>query len=144
MPRMFRAVIACGILWGVSAAGIARGATPNGLVVSPGSAELRGASARQQLIATGTVEGRPLDLTRQVGWRSETPDVVAVDPAGVAHAVGDGEGIVVASLGGHEARATLRVGHTGEASPPTLERDILPMLTRAGCNAGACHGKARG
>src|SRR5262249_2826765 len=26
----------------------------------------------------------------------------------------------------------------------TFERDIVPILTRAGCNAGACHGKARG
>src|SRR5436190_18925301 len=29
-------------------------------------------------------------------------------------------------------------------TPPTYERDVLPVLTRAGCNAGACHGKARG
>jgi len=28
--------------------------------------------------------------------------------------------------------------------PVTFERDVLPILTRAGCNAGACHGKARG
>ncbi len=27
---------------------------------------------------------------------------------------------------------------------PTFERDIQPILTRHGCNAGACHGKARG
>src|SRR3954471_9029153 len=27
---------------------------------------------------------------------------------------------------------------------PTFERDIEPILARAGCNAGACHGKARG
>ena len=26
----------------------------------------------------------------------------------------------------------------------TFERDVEPILTRAGCNAGACHGKARG
>ncbi len=26
----------------------------------------------------------------------------------------------------------------------TFERDIQPLITRAGCNAGACHGKARG
>jgi hypothetical protein len=26
----------------------------------------------------------------------------------------------------------------------TLERDVEPVLTRFGCNAGACHGKARG
>jgi Protein of unknown function (DUF1553)/Protein of unknown function (DUF1549) len=31
-----------------------------------------------------------------------------------------------------------------EPSPPTFEHDVLPILTRAGCNAGACHGKARG
>jgi hypothetical protein len=35
----------------------------------------------------------------------------------------------------------------GEFAPPerpTYEGDVLPILTRAGCNAGACHGKARG
>lgn len=30
------------------------------------------------------------------------------------------------------------------ARVPTLERDIQPLLTRFGCNAGACHGKQRG
>ena len=30
------------------------------------------------------------------------------------------------------------------AAPPTFERDVQPILTRYGCNAGACHGKARG
>src|SRR3954447_15896447 len=25
-----------------------------------------------------------------------------------------------------------------------FELDVVPILTRAGCNAGACHGKARG
>ncbi len=28
--------------------------------------------------------------------------------------------------------------------PVTFERDIQPILTRAGCNSGPCHGKARG
>ncbi len=38
--------------------------------------------------------------------------------------------------------------NTGHAAnpgrSPTFERDIQPILTRYGCNAGACHGKARG
>lgn len=45
----------------------------------------------------------------------------------------------------------LSIAFTSVASPllaaepvPTFERDIQPILTRAGCNAGACHGKARG
>jgi hypothetical protein len=120
------------------------GAVPPDLVLAPGAAELVGASARQQLIATGMVEGRPADLTRQAAWRSETPGVVAVDPDGLVHATGDGEGAVVATFGERQARATFRV--RGTCVPPrvTLERDVLPILTRAGCNAGACHGKARG
>jgi hypothetical protein len=32
----------------------------------------------------------------------------------------------------------------GEVRKPTLERDVEPILTRYGCNAGACHGKQRG
>lgn len=32
----------------------------------------------------------------------------------------------------------------GAERPVTFERDVQPVLTRAGCNAGACHGKARG
>ena len=30
------------------------------------------------------------------------------------------------------------------AAEPTFERHVEPILTRFGCNAGACHGKARG
>src|SRR3954463_13675530 len=30
------------------------------------------------------------------------------------------------------------------AGPPSFERDVEPILARAGCNAGACHGKTRG
>ncbi|WP_337173446.1 DUF1549 and DUF1553 domain-containing protein [Paludisphaera sp.] len=38
-------------------------------------------------------------------------------------------------------------GTAGAAEPSptvTFERDVQPILTRAGCNAGACHGKASG
>ncbi len=28
--------------------------------------------------------------------------------------------------------------------PPAFRTDVLPVLTRAGCNAGACHGAASG
>lgn len=31
-----------------------------------------------------------------------------------------------------------------EVKAVTFERDIVPILTRQGCNTGACHGKARG
>lgn len=42
----------------------------------------------------------------------------------------------LATLAGASARA--------EDAPVDFERDVMPVLTRFGCNAGACHGKARG
>ncbi len=62
-------------------------------------------------------------------------------------------GSFLASLAGsHHALAqsapadlTLTPSHVGDRSLPVrFELDVLPILTRAGCNAGACHGKARG
>src|SRR6478672_2783320 len=40
--------------------------------------------------------------------------------------------------------AALPIRAVASDAAPTFERDVLPILTRAGCNAGACHGKARG
>ncbi len=44
--------------------------------------------------------------------------------------------------------ASLLCGTSASAADPsagvTFERDVEPILTRAGCNAGACHGKASG
>lgn len=33
---------------------------------------------------------------------------------------------------------------TPEVHPPSFRLEIIPLLTRQGCNQGACHGKARG
>jgi len=30
------------------------------------------------------------------------------------------------------------------AQPPRFETEVLPLLTKAGCNSGACHGAAAG
>ncbi|QEH35040.1 hypothetical protein OJF2_35850 [Aquisphaera giovannonii] len=35
-------------------------------------------------------------------------------------------------------------GAAGPAAPVTFERHVEPILTRAGCNSGPCHGKASG
>src|SRR4051794_2409235 len=129
-----------------AAAGRAVGAdsTITELSVVTGVEQLDGPAARQQLLAVGRVGGLAVDLTRRVEWRSETPGVAAVGPDGVARAVGDGVGRIAATVGGRTARVALTVSGTTRPDRPTFERDVMPLLTRAGCNAGACHGKARG
>src|SRR5262249_24760622 len=38
----------------------------------------------------------------------------------------------------------LKAGDPSAARTVTFESDVQPLLTRLGCNAGACHGKSRG
>lgn len=109
------------------------------LTLFPPRVELVGRDARQQLLVRGAT-----DLTREAIYRSEQPAIVAVSPQGVVTPVGDGEGFIVAKVAGREIRVTVRVRGTDADRPATFERDILPILTRAGCNSGPCHGKARG
>jgi len=35
-------------------------------------------------------------------------------------------------------------GHAAAKEAPSFRRDVMPVLFRAGCNAGTCHGSARG
>src|SRR5262245_4507993 len=120
------------------------GAEPPRVTLTPATIALDGLADRQQLLVTEVVAGRPFDRTASARIVSETPAVCAVSPAGVATPVGDGNGTVVAVVGKEEVRARVRVTNAGGFREPTFERDVIPVLTRAGCNAGACHGKARG
>ena len=114
------------------------------LTVVPESVVLRGATSAWQLLATGTTAEHQHDLTRSVTWQSETPAVATVDDQGIVHAVADGQAVIVAKSGSHEARVRVEVTGTTELPAIDFERDMIPLFTRLGCNQGACHGKARG
>lgn len=122
----------------------AAGDSSESLTVWPASARLEGPGARWQLLVTGKSATGNLDLTREAQFECEPAGVVSVEPGGVIVPLADGEATVVARAKG--ASAVARVVVTGMASSRrfTFEHDIQPLLTRAGCNAGACHGKARG
>ena len=124
-------------------AGLAR-AADDGLVVRPASVVLRGKAARQRLIVGGTREGRAVDLTRAARFTSDNLDVARVGPDGIVTPAGSGTANVVVTADGREVRVAVRVVDGERFLPVTFEGDVQPILTRFGCNAGACHGKQRG
>jgi len=115
-----------------------------GLTLSPGIVVLRGMNARQRLLVTRTVDGRAVDRSRHARFATETPGVVRLSADGIVFPVGSGTGTVTAFVDGKQVKATVQVLDGDRSRPVTFERDVLPVLGRAGCNAGACHGKARG
>ena len=58
--------------------------------------------------------------------------------------IGDGETTATVRHGGHEAVVKVTVRGAEVEPPVSYRNDVIPVLTRAGCNGGACHGAAAG
>lgn len=120
-------------------------ATLEALRVDPAEAALPRPGSERQLVVTGRFsDGQERDLTDHVRFVSLAPGTVSVAPGGLVTAAGPGGGQVKAVAGRFAAFARVTVA-AAEAEPPvSFVDDVQPVLTRAGCNQGACHGAAAG
>ena len=58
--------------------------------------------------------------------------------------VADGKTELVAKYNGAEVRIPVEVSNASTKHPISFEKDVMPVLTRSGCNTGSCHGASRG
>lgn len=119
------------------------------IAVEPARAELVGARARQAFVVTGRYsDGSARDLTAQARVASSAPRVARVEKEGgvpIVLPVADGTAAVMATVPGvPPARATLVVRKSAQPTPVSFRHEIIPILTRAGCNSGTCHGTPTG
>jgi hypothetical protein len=114
------------------------------LSVLPPTVELTGPEARQQLVAEGTVTDHQEDWTRATEWSSSNPKIATVDEHGLVRPTGDGEVRITARS--HQVTST-NVVRVKEAHAPfqwSFRNHVIPVLTKMGCNSGACHGALAG
>lgn len=125
---------------------IGRGAVPGDtLVVTPEKFALTSPEASQQILVSGRDAGtRAIDLTRQATYRSESPAIAVVNELGSVSPVRDGATAILVAIAGKEIRVPVEVRGVDRPRPVSFSREILPILTKAGCNSGGCHGKAEG
>jgi hypothetical protein len=115
------------------------------LAIEPAAATLSGPRARQHFLVTATLkDGRMLDVTDRAAFTSLSPKVARVSATGLADPVGDGQTRIVARLGGHEAAAAVTVEGAGAPATLSFVNDVMPILSKQGCNASACHGSPAG
>jgi hypothetical protein len=116
--------------------------------VSPESVTLNGNFDRAQLLVAargGDADPeRADDLTHQAAYRSSDPGVVSVGPTGRLLAEGNGEATVTVSVAGVEHAVAVTVKGVEETPRVGFSEQVLPILSKAGCNAGACHGSQYG
>ncbi len=82
------------------------------------------------------------DVTSKIAWSVEPKGIVTVD-GGYIRPVSTGKASIKATLGGSTTEVAVTVPETRER-PWNVADDIVPLLTRAGCNTGGCHGRADG
>ena len=124
-----------------------RGPAPNvkvNLSVFPEQISLDTARDYQSFIA---VVRRPddvtLDVTETAKWKLADEKFARLEGQKIVP-VADGETELICSYGSNEIRIPVKVTRSSEKLPISFEKDIVPVLTRSGCNTGSCHGAARG
>ncbi len=114
------------------------------LSVEPAEISLRGATRRQQVLVTAiAASGRPFDATRDCTLIVRDAAVARIAD-GVVVGVAAGETELIAKLGELETSAPVQVAEFDQYPPVHFGNDVIPILSKLGCNSGACHGKASG
>ena len=133
------------VLIAFSAAARADEAPPAALAIEPAQTTLVGRRATAQLLATvQDAAGNLADRTRAVEWVSLDPAIARVDGCGRVTPVADGTTEIVARAGSLEATTLVTVAKMGDPAPVSFRLDVIPALSQAGCNMGACHGTPTG
>jgi hypothetical protein len=115
------------------------------LQVTPEKLTLSGVEDGRQLqVGLSAPDGRLHDLTREAHFTVTPPGVVRITPQGYVVAAGKGEAVITVQASGQTASVHAAVSAYDENSPVHFSNDVVPILTRFGCNAGGCHGKASG
>lgn len=115
------------------------------LAVSPSAVALTGSRAEQRVLVVGETAGRATaDHTAKAKFASANPKVATVDAGGNVRAAGNGETTVTATANGQTASAKVVVTGFDKPTDWSFTRHVQAVLTRTGCNSGACHGALAG
>ncbi|MBL8724482.1 MAG: DUF1553 domain-containing protein [Planctomycetes bacterium] len=118
------------------------------LHVYPPQVRLDDARDQQRLTAVlVSPEGVSSERTGSVEWRMQESDLAEVCSDGEVVTLRGrrpGSGTLLAVLPGIEVRVPVQVEHADLVPPISFRNEVVPILTRSGCNAGSCHGAAVG
>ena len=111
--------------------------------VLPKQLRIGGANRQQQLQVTATIDGRAVDVTHACQMQIEGTQTATIRNS-VLRGVADGKTTLVVQYGGTTKRLPIVVDGFNRFPPIHFENDIIPLLSKLGCNSGGCHGKQSG
>ena len=111
------------------------------ILVRPATVMLVGPESTQQVIVSDA-SGR--DLTRDAEFLLADTHVVGVNDLGQLSALADGATTLLVRWNDAEAKIPVTVSKCANPTPISFRHQVVPILSKAGCNSGGCHGKAEG
>jgi hypothetical protein len=98
----------------------------------------------RQLQLTGLLNtGDRVDLLRMAMF-AQPANLASISPAGLIRPAADGGGELKIGIAGHALSVPIQVTGQKTKYEVSFVRDIMPVLSKVGCNAGTCHGAQQG
>jgi hypothetical protein len=114
------------------------------LTVYPPAIELSSARDYQSFLAVARrADDVTQDVTNEAAWTLTSSEFARIEGTQLVP-VADGQTELECEYRGSTIRIPVTVAHSKELPPISFEKDIVPIMTRSGCNTGSCHGAARG
>ena len=115
------------------------------LQVSPERVLLTSPEASQQLLVSETLETqRTRDLSRTVRYQTDPAGIAVVSSRGLIRPLAEGRTTLTITHEGQSLTVPIEVRGHDDPAPVSFRNEIIPILTKARCNSGGCHGKAEG
>ncbi|MEM6687831.1 MAG: DUF1549 domain-containing protein [Planctomycetota bacterium] len=112
--------------------------------VYPPAVRLDGSSDFQSFIAVLRRDDDVTeDATERVNWKIANESIARLVD-GKVHPLTDGKTSLVGSYLGTTVSVPVEVHDSAKSPKVSFTNDVMPVLTRASCNTGSCHGAARG
>ena len=144
------ALFMCGVIMAANRAGADEAAasivvgTPERIEVYPTQVKLDAAHRTMHMIVSGFYADRSVqDLTSVAELKTKDDKVVRAD-GGVIQPVGNGHTEVTVSVGGRELLVPVDVSKQELPDRVSFNYGTLAVLSKQGCNSGACHGSPSG
>lgn len=114
------------------------------LSILPGKFTLSGPASRQQLVVEWTEGGKFIGQpTNEITFASSNERVVKM-VGDSAVPVANGSATITARAGRQTAKVTVSVANMERPFEWSFRNHVQPVLAKAGCSSGACHGAAAG
>src|SRR6185436_16628945 len=109
---------------------------PENLTISDGR------DARRVIVLGITASGKPVDLSGVAKFESNSK-AIEIGSDGYFRGKEKGTAEVTVLAANLQAKLPVNVANV-EVPPIGFVRDVMPIIARVGCNAGTCHGSAKG